>query len=54
MNKFLKYNQREPEKGDRKISYSQYAMYSTCPKHWEMAYVKNLRTNSFVKEWFEC
>ena len=46
MNKFLKYNQREPVKGDRKISYSQYAMYSTCPKHWELAYVKNLRTFS--------
>jgi hypothetical protein len=46
MNKFLKYNQREPVKGDRKISYSQYAMYSTCPKHWELAYVKGLRTFS--------
>ena len=46
MNKFLKYNQREPKKGDRKISYSQYAMYSQCPKHWELAYVKNLRTFS--------
>tara|TARA_A100001515_G_scaffold138346_2_gene131821 strand:+ start:46 stop:978 length:933 start_codon:yes stop_codon:yes gene_type:complete len=46
MNKFLKYNQRDPAKGDRKISYSQYAMYSTCPKHWELAYVKNLRTFS--------
>jgi hypothetical protein len=46
MNKFLKYNQREPKKGDKKISYSQFAMYSTCPKHWELAYVKNLRTFS--------
>ena len=44
MNKFLKYNQREPVKGDKKISYSQYAMYSSCPKHWELAYVKGLRT----------
>tara|TARA_R110002073_G_scaffold1037_1_gene7524 strand:- start:141 stop:1076 length:936 start_codon:yes stop_codon:yes gene_type:complete len=44
MNKFLKYNQREPAKGDKKISYSQYAMYSSCPKHWELAYVKGLRT----------
>jgi len=44
MNKFLKYNQREPEKGDKKISYSQFAMYSSCPKHWELAYVKGLRT----------
>ena len=46
MNKFLKYNQRDPLPDDRKISYSQYAMYSTCPKHWELAYVKNLRTFS--------
>ena len=46
MNKFLKYNQREPLPAERKISYSQYAMYSTCPKHWELAYVKNLRTFS--------
>ena len=46
MNKFLKYNQREPEKGDKKISYSQFAMYSTCPKHWELGYVKGLRTFS--------
>ena len=44
MNKFLKYNQREPKKGDKKISYSQFAMYSSCPKHWELAYVKGLRT----------
>ena len=44
MNKFLKFNQREPVKGERKISYSQYSMYSQCPKHWELAYVKNLRT----------
>ena len=46
MNKFLKYNQRDPKKEERKISYSQYAMYSTCPKHWELAYVKDLRTFS--------
>ena len=46
MNKFLKFNQREPLPDERKISYSQYAMYSTCPKHWELAYVKNLRTFS--------
>ena len=31
---------------ERRISYSQFAMYSTCPKHWELAYVKNLRTFS--------
>jgi len=46
MNKFLKYNQREPLPDERRISYSQYAMYSTCPKHWELAYIKNLRTFS--------
>jgi hypothetical protein len=46
MNKFLKYNQRELLPDERRISYSQYAMYSTCPKHWELAYVKNLRTFS--------
>ena len=46
MNKFLKYNQREPVKGDRKISYSQFSMYSSCPKHWELAYIKGLRTFS--------
>ena len=46
MNKFLKFNYRKPVRGERKISYSQYAMYSQCPKHWELAYVKNLRTFS--------
>tara|TARA_R110002051_G_scaffold226328_1_gene289034 strand:+ start:324 stop:1256 length:933 start_codon:yes stop_codon:yes gene_type:complete len=46
MNKFLKYNQRNPLPDERRISYSQFAMYSTCPKHWELAYVKNLRTFS--------
>jgi len=46
MNKFLKYNQRDPAEGDKRISYSQFAMYSTCPKHWELAYVKGLRTFS--------
>ena len=46
MNKFLKFIYRKPVRGERKISYSQYAMYSQCPKHWELAYVKNLRTFS--------
>ena len=44
MNKFLKYNMRKPKSGERKISYSQFSMYSQCPKHWELAYAKNLRT----------
>ena len=46
MNKFLKYNKREPKSNERKISYSQFSMYSQCPKHWELAYAKNLRTFS--------
>ena len=44
MHKLLKYNYKEPESGVAKISYSQYAMYSKCPKQWELAYVKKLRT----------
>ena len=46
MNKFLKYSIREPLPDERKISYSQFSMYSTCPKHWELAYAKGLRTFS--------
>ena len=46
MNKFLKYNQRDPLPDERKVSYSQFSMYSQCPKHWELAYAKNLRTFS--------
>ena len=46
MNKFLKYSQREPLPNERKISYSQFSMYSQCPKHWELAYAKGLRTFS--------
>ena len=46
MDKFLKYAIREPKEGDRKISYSQFSMYSTCPKQWELAYIKGLRTFS--------
>ena len=46
MNKFLKYNQREPKPEERRISYSQFSMYSQCPKHWELAYAKGLRTFS--------
>ena len=39
----IQLNIREPKEGDRKISYSQFAMYSTCPKQWELAYVQGLR-----------
>ncbi len=46
MNKFLKYNKRDPLPDERKISYSQFSMYSQCPKHWELAYARNLRTFS--------
>jgi len=44
MHSIIKFNNREPESGQRKISYSQYSMYAQCPKRWELAYVKNLRT----------
>lgn len=43
MHKLVKFNIREPQQGERKISYSQYAMYDKCPKQWELAYVRNLR-----------
>tara|TARA_Y100000593_G_scaffold93989_1_gene190974 strand:- start:909 stop:1844 length:936 start_codon:yes stop_codon:yes gene_type:complete len=46
MNKFLKYSQRTPQPSDVKISYSQFSMYSACPKHWELAYARDLRTFS--------
>lgn len=43
MHKLVKFNIREPQQGERKISYSQYAMYDKCPKQWELSYVRNLR-----------
>jgi len=43
MHKLVKFNIREPQQGERKISYSQFAMYDKCPKQWELAYVRNLR-----------
>lgn len=46
MQKFLQFNIREPKEGERKVSYSQFSMYSTCPKQWHLAYVKGLRTFS--------
>ena len=46
MHSFLKYSTREPIEGERKISYSQFSMYSTCPKQWELGYAKSLRTFS--------
>lgn len=46
MDKFIKYSIREPKEGERKISYSQFSMYSACPKQWELAYIKGLRTFS--------
>ena len=46
MHSLIKFNQRERLPGERKISYSQFSMYSKCPKQWELAYVKGLRTFS--------
>jgi len=40
----IKFSLREPKKEERKISYSQYAMYAKCPKSWELGYAKGLRT----------
>ena len=34
MNKFLKYGSREPAPGDRRISYSQFAMYEQTLQHY--------------------
>jgi hypothetical protein len=42
MHSLIKFNVREPN-GEPKVSYSQFGMYSKCPKQWELAYVKNLR-----------
>ena len=39
----VKFNIREPKEDERKISYSQYAMYETCPKQWELSYARGLR-----------
>lgn len=44
MHKLVRFNIKEPEVGDVKISYSQYAMYEKCPKQWELSYIRNLRT----------
>jgi hypothetical protein len=42
MHNLIKLNVREPN-GEAKVSYSQFGMYSKCPKQWELAYVKSLR-----------
>ena len=42
----MQFSVRKPMPDDAKISYSQFAMYSTCPKHWELAYVKGLRSHT--------
>lgn len=39
MHKLIKFNVREPVSGEKKISYSQYAMYEKCPKSWELSYI---------------
>lgn len=30
--------------GDSRISYTQFSMYMTCPRSWELAYARNLRS----------
>ena len=46
MHSIIKFNQRERLKDERKVSYSQYSMFQKCPKQWELAYIKGLRTFS--------
>jgi hypothetical protein len=46
MHSLIKFNQRPRVKGERRVSYSQYSMYQKCPKQWELAYIKGLRTFS--------
>lgn len=40
MNAFLEFTLPEQKKDDVRISYSQYSMYETCPKKWELTYIK--------------
>jgi hypothetical protein len=40
MHKLIKFNLREPKSGEKKISYSQFAMYEKCPKSWELTYIQ--------------
>jgi len=43
MHKLIKFNIREPKSGEKKISYSQFAMYEKCPKSWELSYIQGIR-----------
>jgi hypothetical protein len=43
VNNIFKINQREPVEGDIKVSYSQFSMYSTCPKQWEITYKQKVK-----------
>jgi hypothetical protein len=67
MKNFLRFSQPQPEEGDMRISYSQFSMYQSCQKKWELAYVQKLRTDSpsihtlfgtafheTVQEWLKC
>jgi hypothetical protein len=67
MKNFLKFNEATPEEGDMRVSYSQFSMYQTCQKKWELAYVKKLRTSQpsihtmfgtafheTVQDWLKC
>ena len=33
----------EKKEGDKTISYSQFAMWSTCPQKWKLTYIDRLR-----------
>lgn len=43
MHKLIKFNIREPQSGEKKISYSQFAMYEKCPKSWYLTYIQGHR-----------
>lgn len=43
MHKLIKFNIREPQSGEKKISYSQFAMYEKCPRSWELTYIQGHR-----------
>ena len=42
MEKHTEYYLKAKKMGKKTISYSQFNMYSQCPKHWELQYIKKL------------
>ena len=42
MEKHNEYYFKAKRMGKKTISYSQFNMYSQCPKHWELQYIKKL------------